>query len=146
MTPITPATPTTARPHFVSRPTCRERRGGSFAVAFAMAAATLVFTVGCTNGQRDASNYDDTEEAFLDGCVSIATSDNEAIGGGSSEDAAETRISSPTDYCGCIFDEIRKTIPFSDFKQINSKLRDEGGALPDGFRDAYESCDPSSDG
>ena len=35
-----------------------------FAMGLTLIAATLAFTVGCTTGQRDASNYDDTEEAL----------------------------------------------------------------------------------
>ena len=56
----------------------------TLATGLTLIAATLVFTVGCTNGQNDASNYDGTEEAFLDGCVSIAASDNDAIACGRS--------------------------------------------------------------
>jgi hypothetical protein len=112
----------------------------------ALTAASVAFMVGCATGQQDASGYDDTEEDFLDGCVSVATSDNESIGTGGPGGVPTTRISSPSDYCGCVFDEIRSTIPFAEFKQINSELRDEGGALPEGFRVAYGSCDPSSEG
>lgn len=115
-------------------------------MAFLLIAAAMTFTVGCTSGQRDASDYDGTEEAFLDGCVSIAASDNEKIGVEGSDGGSKTQISSPSTYCGCVFDEIRASVPFADFKEINSTLRDEGGALPEGFRDAYAACDPSAVG
>ena len=115
-------------------------------MAFLLIAAAMTFTVGCTSGQRDASDYDGTEEAFLDGCVSIAASDNEKIGVEGSDSGSKTQISSPSTYCGCVFDEIRASVPFADFKEINSTLRDEGGALPEGFRDAYAACDPSAVG
>lgn len=115
-------------------------------MAFLLIAAAMTFSVGCTSGQRDASDYDGTEEAFLDGCVSIAASDNEKIGVEGSDGGSKTQISSPSTYCGCVFDEIRASVPFADFKEINSTLRDEGGALPEGFRDAYAACDPSAVG
>ena len=116
----------------------------TLATGLTLIAATLVFTVGCTNGQKDASGYDGTEEAFLEGCESIAASDNDAIAADGPGGESETRIASPSSYCRCVFDEIRATVPFADFKKINSTLRDEGGALPDGFLDAYETCDPSA--
>lgn len=134
----------TAAPMLVPGSAGSRRPLRSFAMGLTLIAATLAFTVGCTTGQRDASNYDDTEEAFLDGCVSIATSDNDATGADGSGGEPQTRISSPTAYCRCVFEEIRATVPFADFKKINSTLRDEGGALPSGFRDAYQSCDPSA--
>ena len=116
----------------------------TLATGLTLIAATLVFTVSCTNGQNDASGYDGTEEAFLDGCESIAASDNDAIASDGPGGESETRITSPSSYCRCVFDEIRATVPFADFKKINSELRDEGGALPNGFRSAYETCDPSA--
>lgn len=136
--------PISAAQSIATCPAVRTRPLRSFATVFTLIAATLAFTVGCTNGQNDASNYDDTEEAFLDGCVSIAGSDNDAVRADGPGADSETRISSPTTYCRCVFDEIRETVPFADFKKINSTMRDEGGALPSGFRDAYRSCDPSA--
>lgn len=109
-----------------------------------LVAGTLAFTVGCTSGQRDASNYDGAEESFLSGCVAIADSDNDAIDADDALGGSETRISSPSTYCRCVFDEVRATVPFADFKRINATLRDEGGALPGAFRGAYETCDPSA--
>lgn len=124
----------------------RRSRRAPIGAAFALTAASLLFAVGCTNGQRDASNYDDTEEAFLDGCISIARSDDDAIAADGSADGTEIRVASPDDFCRCAFDEIRASVPFDEFKEINSDLRDDGGPLPGAFREAYASCDPESSG
>lgn len=128
----------------VARSAARTRPLRTLATGLTLIAATLVFTVGCTNGQKDASGYDGTEEAFLNGCESIAASDNDAIAADGPGGESETRITSPASYCRCVFDEIRATVPFADFKKINSTLRDEGGPLPDGFRSAYETCEPAA--
>lgn len=128
----------------VDHPRPARLRAARSAAAFLVAMTCLLFASGCTTGQKDASSYEDTRDAFLDGCTSIATSDNQAIEDDASTGAGKTRISSPTDYCGCVFDEIRSTFPFAEFKRINAKLRDEGGALPQAFQDAYASCDAGS--
>lgn len=91
---------------------------------------------GCTSGQKDASNYDDTEEEFLAGCQAVASQDNES--------GAETQIAAPTSWCKCAFDAIVDEVPFAEFKAINSKLRDSGGPLPAAFQQAYESCEAST--
>lgn len=117
----------------------------SFGAAAILAAAATVLAAGCSGGQRDPSGYAGAEEAFLNGCVRVAESDNDAIENGPSQ-PSQTRISSPSDYCRCVFEEMSATVPFADFKRINSTLRDEGGALPGAFREAYASCDPELEG
>jgi hypothetical protein len=96
-------------------------------------ALSLVVLAGCTTTQRDASNYEDTEEEFLAGCIEQAELDAEVDG--------STRISSPEDFCQCAFDAIVDTVEFDRFKEINSDLRDDGGPLPDEISEAYASCE-----
>ena len=97
-------------------------------------AVSLVLLAGCTTTQRDASNYKDTEDDFLEGCITRATEDN--------ADGAEVQIASPEDWCQCAFDAIEDEIEFDRFKEVNSDLRDNGGPLPDDIQAAYDSCDP----
>ena len=99
-------------------------------------ALSLVLLAGCTSTQRDASDYDGTEDNFLEGCIARATEDNGA-------DDVEVKISSPESWCQCVFDAIEKDVPFDDFKKANSDLRDNGGALPANIQAAYDSCDPT---
>ena len=104
--------------------------------ALAVAGLSLTLLAGCTTHQRDASNYGDTEDNFLEGCIARATEDNGA-------DDVEVKISAPESWCQCVFDAIEKDVPFDDFKKANSDLRDNGGALPANIQAAYDSCDPT---
>lgn len=115
------------------------------AAASVVAATSAVFATGCAGAQREPTDYAGAEEAFLTGCVSVAESDGDAIGLDMSGQPPRTRISSPSDYCRCVFDEVSAAVPFADFKRINATLRDEGGPLPGAFREAYASCDPASE-
>lgn len=109
-------------------------------------AVTLLFATGCTQGQKDASNYGDTEDDFIEGCVSRAEEDTAKIEDGEATGEGLVAIESPQDYCQCVFDAIEDTIPFEEFKETNSRMRDEGGPLPQDIIDAYDSCDPSDTG
>lgn len=101
-------------------------------------AVSLVLLAGCTTTQRDASNYEDTEEDFLEGCIERAEADSEVDGA--------TAIADPEAWCACAFAAIEDTIEFDRFKEVNSELRDEGGPLPDDIQEAYDSCDPGLTG
>lgn len=110
------------------------RRRGRAATLAVVAAVSVLALAGCTTTQKDKSNYADTEEDFLAGCVRQAEADNEVEGA--------TRISDPEAFCECAFAAIEDTIPFEEFNDINADLRDNGGALPEEFVAAYEGCDP----
>lgn len=106
--------------------------------AIVAGALSLALLSGCTQTQKDASNYEDTEEDFLQGCVAVASSDARV------DDS--TVIADPEGYCQCVFDALSGDdgIPFDEFSQINSELRDDGGPLPESFVEAYASCDPAA--
>ncbi len=113
------------------------------ALAAVAATVSLIMLGGCTTGQKAASNYAGAEEAFLEGCVTVAESDNTKVADEGQEDTTE--ISSPKTYCQCVFDELSGPdgVEFSEFKEIQSRMQDEGGALPDSFIEAYGDCDPA---
>jgi hypothetical protein len=95
----------------------------------------LALLAGCTGQQRDAGNYEDTEEAYLEGCILRAE-----------EDVAEggAEIADPEAWCQCTFDAIAEQVEFDVFRDANSDLREEGGDLPSELVDASAACDPSS--
>ena len=109
--------------------------------AVLVAALSLSILGGCTTGQKPASNYAGAEDNFLDGCIEVAKGDNDKVGDGKQDGA--TKISSPETYCKCAFNAIEKNVEYSEFKKIQSRMQDEGGALPKSFIEAYQSCDPS---
>jgi hypothetical protein len=43
-----------------------------------------------------------------------------------------------------VFDAIEKKVPYSEFKETQSRMQDEGGKIPSKFVDAYDSCKPSA--
>ena len=104
--------------------------------ALLAAVASVVVLAGCTTTQRDASNYADTEDNWLEGCIEQAELDNEV-------DGAE-QITDPEAFCECAWTAITDEIEFERFKEINSELRDEGGPLPDDYTEAIASCPTGS--
>ena len=116
----------------------RRRRAGR---AAALAIASLLLLGGCTAAQRAPSSYSGAEDNFLEGCESLATSDNGKADDKGQEDT--TKIASPKTYCQCVFDAIEKNVEYSEFKEIQSRMQDEGGPLPASFIEAYDSCDPA---
>jgi hypothetical protein len=112
----------------VSRTPIRRRA----ARALLAGSLSLVVLAGCTTTQRDASNYEDTEEDFLEGCIATAEADAEVEGA--------AVIASPEDYCQCAFDGLVESVEFDRFKEVNTELREEGGALPDDIAEVYAAC------
>lgn len=108
----------------------------------------LAVLTGCTQGQKDATNYEDTEDDFIAGCVQLAEEDNAAIESKGGDTETLTEIASPEDYCQCVFDTISGPdgVPFEEFDAINDDLRNNGGPLPDDFVEAYSNCDPTDAG
>ena len=107
----------------------------------AVATLSLVLLGGCTTAQKAPGSYAGAEDNFLEGCQEIAKSDN-----GKADDEGQkdtTKIASPTTYCQCVFNAIEKKIPWSEFKETQSTMQDEGGPLPKKIQDAYDSCDPA---
>ena len=113
------------------------RRSTHIAVA---ALLSLAFLAGCTGQQTAKDNYADTEDNFIEGCVTTAD-DDDASGD------ATTQIADPGVYCQCVLDALSHTdtgVPFSEFKSINTDLSDNGGTLPESFIETYAECDPSA--
>lgn len=108
--------------------------------------AAVLLLAGCT-GQRDPDSWgDSTKRAFVEGCDGTAAEDEpvESI----RTDLEEAAL--PTEVCQCIVDHLEDNMEFSEFKDANSKRRDEtdertpltGG----GFDDAYAACVPDREG
>jgi hypothetical protein len=103
----------------------------------AVATLSLVMLAGCSAAQKPPSGYSGAEDNFLQGCEQIAKDDN------GDDQADTTKIASPATYCQCVFDAIEKDIPWSEFKDTQSTMQDEGGKIPSKFIKAYASCDPA---
>lgn len=116
------------------------RRSARMVVA---ATVSLVLLGGCTTAQKAPKDYAGAEDNFLEGCQEIAKSDNGKDGDQGQE--GTTKIASPSTYCQCVFDALsgKDGVPYSEFKKIQSTMQDEGGALPESFIKAYDSCDPA---
>ena len=90
---------------------------------------------GCA-GQRDPGSYTDAVEAnFIRGCV--GTSKDDQANGDVSESA---NVWGRAD-CQCAYDAIKKDIPFSEFKQVNSDQIEEPSRLPSSFTKVFADCD-----
>jgi len=79
-----------------------------------VATVSLVLLGGCTTAQKAPSNYAGAEDNFLEGCEQIAKSDNGKDG-----------------------------VEYSEFKKIQSRMQDEGGALPKSYLEVVDRCDPA---
>lgn len=118
--------------------TCRRRLTSTLLVPV----ASLLILAGCV-GQRDPDSWNDkTKEAFVEACDGSAAK-REPV-----EDMADDLEAAalPTEQCTCIIDHLEENMEFSEFKEANSKRRDEtdertpltGG----GFDEAYAACVP----
>ena len=105
-------------------------------------ALALSVLTGCTTGQKDATNYEDTEDDFVAGCIELAEADAAAIEAGEDGTEGAEAIASPEDYCQCVFDTISGPdgVPFDEFDAINEDLRTNGGPLPEDFVATYADC------
>ena len=105
-------------------------------------ALALSVLTGCTTGQKDATNYKDTEDDFIAGCIELAEADAKAIAAGEDGTEGAEAITSPEDYCQCVFETISGPdgVPFEEFDKINEDLRTNGGPLPDDFVASYADC------
>ena len=56
------------------------------------------------------------------------------------EEAAGANVPNPQKYCTCSYEAIVDTIPFDEFKEINSELSDEPGPLPKKMLDIRDEC------
>ncbi|MDQ6840031.1 MAG: hypothetical protein M3137_17305, partial [Actinomycetota bacterium] len=53
---------------------------------------------------------------------------------------SKSNVSSPTKTCTCSYAEIKKSIKFSRFKQINSALTAKPGPLPSDITNILDNC------
>ncbi len=101
-----------------------------------LAAVVALGLLGGCAGQRDPGSYTDAvEENFVRGCTDTAKSD------AASGDVAEGKANYNRADCQCAFTAIKKDVPFSEFKKINSDLIEEPGPLPESFTKAFADCD-----
>ena len=96
-----------------SSPTPRRARRR---MALLGAVLALLLLGGCTGRKPTPTDYGETTRTnFLLGC---------------NEEADAAGVSKPDAYCKCSYSEIVKTIPYDEFKKINSDLSDDPGPLP----------------
>lgn len=106
------------------------------ALAPAVVAVVALGLLGGCAGQRDPGSYTDAVEAnFIRGCTDTAKSD--AAGG----DVAEGQPNYTRTECQCAFTAIKKDVPFSEFKKINSDQIEEPSTLPSSFTKVFADCD-----
>jgi hypothetical protein len=90
------------------------------------AVLALLLLGGCTGRPPTPTDYGDTtRKNFMLGCT---------------EEAEGAGVSNPQDYCECSYTTIVKTIPYDDFKEINSELSDDPAALPQKMLDIRDDC------
>lgn len=114
----------------ISVPSTPNRRRKSGVVALVVGALLLV---GCGTGQGQASNYDELEDNFLEGCAAMADAD------AGESDAATL----PDDFCQCAFDALsdpQTGVDFDELQEIDDDLSDDPAALPDSVTEAFADC------
>lgn len=100
-----------------------------------LAVVALGLLGGCA-GQRDPGSYTDAVETnFVRGCTETSKSD---VANG---DVAEGAPTLDRSECQCAFTAIKKDVPFSEFKKINTDQIDEPSPLPESFTKAFADCD-----
>ena len=91
-----------------------------------VAVLAIVLVAGCTGRKPTPTGYgNSTKTNFQLGCI---------------ETANETGVNRPTSYCKCSYREIVDTIPFEEFKEINSDLSDDPGPLPEKLLKIRDKC------
>jgi hypothetical protein len=90
------------------------------------AAVALLLLGACTGRPPTPTSYGETtEKNFKNGC----------------EDSAEDEgVSDPVEDCDCAYKAIVDTIPFDQFKAINSDLSEDPGPLPPKMRQILDDC------
>ena len=95
-------------------------------MALVGAVLALLLLGGCTGRPPTPTDYGDTTRTnFMRGCT---------------EEAEGVNVSNPQDYCECSYTEIVKTIPYDEFKKINSELSDDPGPLPPKMVKIRDTC------
>ena len=118
-----------------SPPAAVPRSNRRLAGWFALVVAVLLVGAACTGQERTPESYGNpgskVETRFMEGCVN--------------PDGDETTEDGPArDVCQCTYDEVKKQIPFEDFKKINDDLSEEPGPLPANFLAILEDCQKPS--
>jgi hypothetical protein len=90
------------------------------------AALALVLLAGCTGRPRTPTGFGEaTEKNFRQGCT---------------QSIKDEGIDAPADYCTCVYEAIVDSIPFDEFKEINSKLSENPQQLPDRLLKIRDGC------
>ena len=101
-----------------------------------VAAVVALGLLGGCAGQRDPGSYTDAvEKNFIRGCVGTSKQDV------ASGDVAESANVWERAECQCAFTAIKKDVPFSEFKKINSDQIEEPSQLPSSFTKVFADCD-----
>jgi len=106
-----------------SSPTPRRARRR---MALLGAVLALLLLGGCTGRKPTPTDYGETTRTnFLLGC---------------NEEADAAGVSKPDAYCKCSYTQIVKTIPYDEFKEINSELSDDPAPLPKEMLEIRDQC------
>jgi len=132
--PVVPAAPAPIEP-----PAAPDRRSaGRTIVAKAfLAVAVLLIATSCARHPIPTSYGGDgsgVEKNFIKGCVTPDLGE------------AGAKAVNSTKVCTCAYAAIKATIPFSEFKSINSKLSKNPGPLPDKMLAILTKCQKDNAG
>jgi hypothetical protein len=93
-------------------------------------AACVLILAGCGT-QRTPDHYTGSVETnFVKSCTA----------------QSKTALSNPSKTCNCTYAEIKKSIKFSRFKEINSQLTEKPARLPADITNILNNCKDSSGG
>lgn len=84
----------------------------------------LVLLAGCGTQRAPSSYTGSVGKDFIKACVA----------------QSKSGASSPTKTCTCTYNEIKKSIKFSRFKQINSALTEKPRSLPSDITRILDNC------
>ncbi len=84
----------------------------------------LVLLAGCGTQRTPDSYTGSVQRNFLKSC----------------EAQSKNSLSNPKKTCACSYAQIKKSIPFSRFKRINSDLADKPGPLPGEMATIVDNC------
>ena len=104
-------------------PAPRSRRRSALSVGLAVVALVLA---GCSAAQRAPTSYTvSVQRNFVRGCETAGAGDG---------------MRAPRPFCTCVYAAMRKTIPFAEFRKVNSLLTDQGGPLPAEIQSVVDKC------
>lgn len=92
----------------------------------AIAVSLAVGLASCSAAARTPTSYNaSVERNFVAGCEGTGKADG---------------ITNTRSFCTCAYGELRKSLPFSQFKRVNTHLTDRGGRLPSEVTALVDRC------